>query len=130
MTVYLDASALVKLAAPEEETEAVLAFLAGHRSQATSVVALVEVRRVVARRPGVAPGRVDDVLGRTIVLGLEQRTIDAAATVGPATLRTLDAIHLASAVQLGEDLEAFVTFDRRLADAATALGMPVASPGA
>ena len=129
MTVYLDASALVKLAAPEEETEPVRAFLAGHRSQATSIVALVEVRRAVARRPGVTPGRVDDVLGRTIVLGLEQRIIEGAATVGPVTLRTLDAIHLASAAQLAEDLEAFVTFDRRQAEAARALGMLVSSPG-
>ena len=130
MTVYLDASALVKLAAPEEETEAVRAFLAAHREQATSVITLVEVRRAVARRPGVAPGRVDAVLGRTIVLALEQRTIEEAATIRPATLRTLDAIHLASAAQLGEDLEAFVTFDRRQAEAAPSLGMPVASPGA
>lgn len=130
MTVYLDASALVKLVAPEQETSAVAAYLADHREQATSVIALVEVRRAVARRPGVSPVRVDDVLGRTTVLALEPPVVERAATVGPATLRTLDAIHLASAAELGSDLEAFVTFDRRLADAARALGMPVASPGA
>ncbi len=130
MTVYLDASALVKLVAPEPETEAVGLFLTDYRLQVTSVIATVEVRRAVARRPGVPPGRVDDVLGRTAVLALEPPVIEGAATIGPATLRTLDAIHLASAAELGEDLEAFVTFDRRLADAARALGMPVASPGA
>jgi len=54
----------------------------------------------------------------------------AAATIGPPTLRTLDAIHLASAAALGTDLESFVTYDRRLAESARAIGVPVASPGA
>lgn len=70
-------------------------------------------------------GLLDDL----VILGLEPAIATAAATIGPATLRTLDAIHLASAATLGADLEAFVTYDRRLAEAARALGMPVASPG-
>ena len=130
MTVYLDASALVKLIAPEVESAAMAGFVAEHRSQSTSVVGLVEVRRAAARRPGVAAARVEDVLGRVAGIALEPPTLAAAATIGPATLRTLDAIHLASASVLGADLEAFVTYDRRLADAARAIGMPVASPGA
>ena len=130
MTVYLDASALVKLIAPEVGSAAMAAFVAEHRSQSTSVVGLVEVRRAAARRPGVADARVEDVLGRTAGIALEPPTLSTAAMIGPATLRTLDAIHLASAAALGADLEAFVTYDRRLAEAARALGMPVASPGA
>ena len=54
MTVYVDASALVKLVAPEEETGALAAYLAERRSQVTSVVGFAEVRRAAARRPGVA----------------------------------------------------------------------------
>ena len=128
--MYLDASALVKLVAPEAETEALAAFLAQHRSQATSVLGLVEVRRVAARRPGVARERVEDVLGRISAIGLDSTTIAAAGSIGPAALRTLDAIHLASAAALGDDLEAFVTYDRRLADAARVLGLPDVAPGA
>jgi uncharacterized protein len=130
MPVYLDASALVKLVAPEAESDAMASFVAAHRSQLTSVVGLVEVRRAAVRRPGVTEARVDDVLVRVIAIAFDPEVAAAAATIGPPTLRTLDAIHLASAAALGADLEAFVTYDRRLADAARALGMPVASPGA
>ena len=130
MTVYLDASALVKLVAPEAESDAMASFIAEHRSQSTSVVGLVEVRRAAARRPGVTEARVDDVLVRVIGIAFDPDVAAAAATIGPSTLRTLDAIHLVSAAALGSGLEAFVTYDRRLADAARALGMPVASPGA
>ena len=130
MTVYLDASALVKLVAREEETEALASFLAQHRSQATSVIGLVEVRRAAARRSGVAAERVEDVLGRISAIGFDLTTVAAAGSIGPIALRTLDAIHLASAGALGDDLEAFVTYDRRLADAARVLGMRDVAPGA
>jgi predicted nucleic acid-binding protein len=130
VTVYLDASALVKLVAPEAGSDAMASFVAAHRSQATSVVGLVEVRRAAVRRPGVTEARVDDVLVRVIGIAFDPEVAAAAATIGPPTLRTLDAIHLASAAALGADLEALVTYDRRLLDAARALGMPVASPGA
>ena len=130
MTVYLDASALAKLVAPEEETDALAAFLAQHPSQATSVIGLVEVRRAAARRPGVARARVEDVLGRISAIGLDRTTVAAAGSTGPPALRTLDAIHLACAAALGDDLEAFVTYDRHLADAARVLGMPDVAPGA
>ena len=129
MTVYLDASALVKLVAPEAESEAMASFVADHRSQSTSVVGLVEVRRAAARRLGVAEARVEDVLERVVGIAFDPDVAAAAATIGSTTLRTLDAIHLASAAALGTDLEAFVTYDFRLADAARALGMRVASPG-
>jgi predicted nucleic acid-binding protein len=130
VTVYLDASALVKLVAPEAESDAMASFVAEHRSQSTSFVGLVEVRRAAVRRPGVTEARVGDVLMRVVGIAFDPDVAAAAATIGPPSLRTLDAIHLASAAALGSDLEAFVTYDRRLAEAARALGMPVASPGA
>jgi predicted nucleic acid-binding protein len=130
VTVYLDASALVKLVAPEAESDSMASFVASHRSQSTSVVGLVEVRRAAARRPGVTATRLEDVLTRVIGIAFDPDVAAAAATIGSPVLRTLDAIHLASAAALGVDLEAFVTYDRRLAEAARALGMPVASPGA
>jgi len=128
VTVYLDASALVKLVAPEEETGALATYLAEHRSQTTSVIGLVEVRRAAARRTGVTPERVEDVLGRISAIGLDLSIVAAAGSNGPATLRTLDAIHLASAAALGDDLEAVVTYDSRMADAARACGMRHVSP--
>ncbi len=129
MTVYLDASAIVKLIAPEDETGALAAYLGEHRSQATSVVGLVEVRRAVARRGNVPRDRVEDVLGRIPAIGLDLALVEAAGSIGPAALRTLDAIHLASAALLGAELEAVVTYDRRLADASLAHGLDPVAPG-
>ena len=128
--VYVDASALAKLIVDEAEGDALRAFLAPIARQATSIVGRVEVERTVARR---APARLDHVAGLLddlVIVGLGPAIAAAAAEIGPPTLRTLDAIHLASAAALAADLEAFVTYDRRLADVARALGMPVASPGA
>jgi len=128
--VYVDASALAKLIVDEAEGDALRAFLAPIARQATSIVGRVEVERTVARR---APARLDHVAGLLddlVIVGLGPAIAAAAAAIGPPTLRTLDAIHLASAAALAADLEAFVTYDRRLADVARALGMPVASPGA
>lgn len=130
MTLYLDASALVKLVAREAETEALAAYLLAHPSHATSAVGLVEVRRAAGRRPGTLPGRVDAVLAAVAVIRLGADLVAAAGAVRPAELRTLDAIHVATAALLGEDLEAVVTYDRRLAEAAEAAGLPIASPGA
>ena len=76
------------------------------------------------------PKRVEDVLGRISAIGLDLSIVAAAGSIGPAALRTLDAIHLASAAALGDDLEALVTYDSRMADASRALGMPEAAPGA
>jgi predicted nucleic acid-binding protein len=127
---YVDASALAKLIVDEAEGDALRAFLAPIARQATSIVGRVEVERTVARR---APARLDHVAGLLddlVIVGLGPAIAAAAAAIGPPTLRTLDAIHLASAAALAADLEAVGTYDRRWANAARALGMPVASPGA
>lgn len=129
-SVYVDASALARLLVDEEEGNALRAFLAPFARQVTSIVGRVEVERTVARR---APSRLYEVAGLLddlVIVGLEPQIAAASATIGPPALRTLDAIHLASAAALGSDLEAFVTYDRHLAEAARDRGMPVASPGA
>jgi predicted nucleic acid-binding protein len=130
VTIYLDASAIVKLLAPEPETSALLDYLAAHPSHATSVVGLVEVRRAVGRRPGIPPERIDAVLARLTAIALDPGLASLAGTIGPPALRTLDAIHLASATVLADELDAIVTYDVRLAEAAAARGLPTASPGA
>jgi len=128
--VYVDASAMAKLLVDEREGDDLRAFLAPVARQVTSIVGRVEVERTVARRAPARLAHVAGLLDDLVIVGLEAAIAAAAATIGPATLRTLDAIHLACAAALGADLEAFVTYDRRLAEAARALGMPVASPGA
>lgn len=68
------------------------------------------------------------MLARVDLLRLSDRVLDAAGLLAPADLRSLDAIHLASAEQLGSDLRTFVTYDERLALAATARGFRVIRP--
>ena len=127
--VYVDASAMAKLLVDERESDDLRAFLAPVARQVTSIVGRVEVERTVARRAPARLAHVAGLLDDLVIVGLEPDIAAAAATIGPPTLRTLDAIHLASAAALGTDLEAIVTYDRRLAEAARALGIPVASPG-
>ncbi|GAC1677836.1 MAG: hypothetical protein NVS9B8_18660 [Candidatus Limnocylindrales bacterium] len=93
----------------------------------TSRIGIVETRRAVSRRPHDA-GHLDHVLDRIEVVALDPPIADRAAAIQPATIRTLDAIHLATAIAAMPDLDAFVTYDDRLADAARALGLPVVSP--
>jgi uncharacterized protein len=126
--VYLDASAIVKLVLAEVETAALQTWLTRRPHRATSVLAHVEVARAL-RRVGVdQQARLEAVLEELIVVGLAADIVARAARVGPARLRTLDAIHLATAFALGADLLAFVTYDARLADSARALGIAVAAP--
>ncbi len=130
MTVYLDSSALVKLLVREKETTAIRAYVAARPSWASSILASVEVMRAVQRRAPDRLAEMEDALSGMTVIACDRRIALAAGRVPPPSLRSLDAIHLASALELGSDLEAVVTYDDRLADAARALGLPVVAPGA
>jgi len=127
-SVYLDASALVKLVVDEHESIAVRSFIEGWPSLLTSRIAVVEVARAVARR-GAPAELTTAALIPVVVVDVTEAIVARASAVGPPGLRTLDAIHLASALELGEDLAALVTYDGRLAEAARALGVPVVAPG-
>ena len=80
-----------------------------------------------AHGPG-AVTRAGAALGRTRLLRLDDDLLDAAARLGPGLLRSLDAIHLASAQALGSELAGLVTYDRRMADGASLVGLPVEAP--
>ncbi len=67
-------------------------------------------------------------LRRVDLIGIDDRLLDAAGTLEPQVLRTLDAIHLATALAVGDDLEAIVTYDERMVDAARLIGLPTATP--
>ncbi len=129
---YLDASALVKLVTDEAETAALRAHLATFTSRSTSRLATVEVPRALARKGVASVAVAAEAWQRTIqglvVIELERQIGEAAAAVAPATLRSLDAVHLATALSLGAELDAFVTYDARLADAARAAGLTVVAP--
>jgi predicted nucleic acid-binding protein len=129
--LYFDSSAVVKLVQPEVETRALRDFLRTHRSdgRVTSALARVEVVRVMLAGGLPAIERARVVLTGFDLLDLDVELLDRAATISPGTLlRSLDAIHLATAQSIGVELRALVTYDQRLAQAATALGMPVAAP--
>lgn len=127
---YVDSSALVKLVRREPETGALERYLVAAGALASSLIAAVEVSRAVAR---VAPESVADVapvLEALNLLAFDARIAARAAALSPAGLRTLDAIHLATALELGDELTAFVSYDDRLSAAARDLGLPVVAPGA
>ncbi len=124
---YIDASALVKLVVPESESVQMLRWYVEADRVVTSRVGVVETRRAAARHRH-DPDGLRSLLASVEVVELDQRVADRAASVGPMLLHALDAIHLAAALELGDILGAFVTYDDRLAEAARAVGLPVVRP--
>jgi len=125
---YLDSSALVKLAVREPESDALRRHLRRRQPWVSSALARTEVLRALL--PGgeaaIAAGRA--VLARCDLLRVNDRVLALAATILPPELRSLDAIHLASAQRLGADVAEFVVYDTQLANAARQLGYRVSSP--
>jgi predicted nucleic acid-binding protein len=104
------------------------AFLTERRLRFTSRVATVEVLRAVRRVEGAGDAPVAEAFGGIAIVELDEGLAARAGELAPASMRTLDAIHLASALILAGDVESFVTYDSRLAGAARAVGLAVASP--
>jgi predicted nucleic acid-binding protein len=133
--IYMDTSALTKLLIAEPETPELRAWLAVQSGQgeyaATSTLGRVELMRVVARfgEPGQSE-RARYLLDGLDILPLTEPVIALAETIGPPSLRTLDAIHLAAAAQIEQELTAVVTYDHRLLDGCREVGLTTASPGA
>ncbi len=129
--IYLDSSALMKLVRREAETEALREWLDRRREQpaVTSELGRVEVLRAARRvgDPVLAEARA--VVGDLDLVPLDRAVQDVACDIGDPLLRTLDALHLASALLLGDALTAFVAYDHRLAGGAQAAGLVVAAPG-
>lgn len=125
---YVDSSAIVKLVIAEPESAALGKFLRRRRPLVTSALARTEVTRAVLREgePGIARVRV--VLDRIDLVRLNDRVLEAAGVLLPAELRSLDAIHLATARLLGSDLGHVVTYDERMLEAARLLGLRTAAP--
>ncbi|ACQ81624.1 PilT protein domain protein [Beutenbergia cavernae DSM 12333] len=126
---YLDTSASAKLIAVEAESAALADYLrASPDAEAvTSVVGIVELLRVGARLGPAQRLRAVDLAARLGTIALTESIARAAADAAPANLRTLDAIHVASAVVAGA--ESVVSYDARLSEAAVAAGLRVVAPG-
>ena len=128
--VYLDSSAIIKLIAPEAETPGLLAYLAERPRLVSSALSRVETHRAIRRAGGTRSDRrrAEEVLARIALVRIDESILQQAGDLPPAELRTLDAVHLATALSVGPDLAELVTYDRRLADAAVAAGLKVVTP--
>jgi uncharacterized protein len=128
--IYLDSSALVKLALAEPESQALASWLAERADQSlvSSALHRTEVLRAIWRaEPGALP-RGQRIIRRIERVALSYEVLDNAATVPPQKLGTAGAIHLASALAIRRDLTSFVAYDKQLLDAAEEAGLPVANP--
>lgn len=129
MADYFDTSALIKLVVEEAESSALEQWLAGRAvPRVSSDLARTELIRAVRRACPDRLGRVRAVLAGLTLLQLTPRLCDAAGRVDPPTVRSRDALHLAAALDLGDDLDVIVTYDDRMSVAARAQGLEVLAP--
>lgn len=125
---YLDASALVKLSLEEEHSTALRRASGAWHRHTSSRLAVTEVLRAVRRFDIAAEPVARSVLSRVALVLADDEILFSAARLEPVALRSLDAIHLATALRLRDTLAAFVSYDERQLEAAAALGLPVSSP--
>jgi uncharacterized protein len=129
LTHYVDTSALVKLVVYETETEALRSWISVESPALVSCdLARAELLRAVRRAAADRVVQARAVLDSITLVTVATSTFEAAGRLDPTILRTLDAIHIAAALELGDDLTGIVTYDDRLADAARANGISVVTP--
>lgn len=128
--IYLDSSALVKLVLPEAESTALSQWLSERTGtvRASSALVRVEVVRAINSRDCAQVSRTRTLIDAMALVPMTNDLLDEAGTLQHG-LRSLDAIHVASALRLRGDLEVFVAYDQRLLEAAEEAGLWVASPG-
>jgi predicted nucleic acid-binding protein len=127
--IYLDTSAALKLVIPEAETPALEMWIAERAGvpRVSSRLLRIEMLRSVARNAPERASRANVILSSIAALSIDD-IAPTAEVIGDRTLRSLDAIHLATAHQLRTELTAFVCYDKRLSDSARMLGLPVEAP--
>jgi len=129
--IYLDSSALMKLVRQDDETEALRNWLEVRPElpAVTSELGRVEVLRAARRLGGQVMVEARAVVGDLDLVPLDRAVQDVACELGDPLLPTLAALHLASALLLGDELTGFVAYDQRLVEAAKAAGLRVSVPG-
>ncbi len=126
---YLDTSAAVKLLIAEEGTNPLIKWLESHEDQVFSSDLLrTELLRVARRTAPDLMVQARAILDALVLLTLSTELCERAAILEPRLLRSLDAIHLAAAMEMGDDLRGLVTYDQRLAAGAESLGIEVLTP--
>lgn len=127
--IYLDASALITLVSGRPYAAELRDFLAGRPGMpmGTSTIGFVETVRTLDRI-GDYPTAMHDLVSTFTEILVTDEVRDAAAAL-PGGVRTLDAVHIASAQIIGPALNALVTYDKRMLDVATSVGIPTAAPG-
>ena len=128
MATYLDSSAIVKLAIREPESSALRRYLRRRRPLVSSALARTEVLRALLPVGDEAVARGRSVLQRLDLVRVNDRVLNAAAVLLPPDLRSLDAIHLATAKQLDNELTTLITYDERMVTAAKQLGYRIVQP--
>ena len=128
--IYLDSAAVIKLVHVETESAALRTWLDDRAETGwmSSVLTEIESFRALARYAPEAVSRLPAVLDLIELIDLDPPTRGLARAVSPATVRSLDAIHLGTAQYARHRLTSFVTYDKRLLDSAKAAGLPADSP--
>jgi predicted nucleic acid-binding protein len=127
--LYLDSSAFIKVIIDEAESAALRAFLAGERGRYVSSALLrAEALRAVRLQSSEALAGVREGLRRVDLVAIDDRILDVAGLLDPGVLRPSDAIHAATALAIGDDLDVVVTYDERMIKASALLGIPTATP--
>jgi predicted nucleic acid-binding protein len=125
---YLDSSAIVKLAVQEVESAALRRYLRRGQPLVSSALARTEVTRALLPLGEAAVERGHGALARIELIRINDRILAAAGTLRPVELRSLDAIHLATAAVIRDDLAVICSYDERLSAAAAAAGWRVTAP--
>lgn len=126
---YLDTSAFIKLVRSEQESEALREHIGAGDELISSALLVVEGRRAAARYGRIALDRARRALVAITLIPVDDRILERAAGLEPSKLRSLDALHLAAALELGpREIAAFLCYDERLAVAAKALKFEVRAP--
>ena len=129
MAVYLDTSAAVKLVVEEAGSKALWRWLGSLEEEVVSSDLLrVELLRTTRRAAPDQMVRARAVLDSVVLLKLSTDVCERAATLDPTVLRSLDALHVAAAMELGDELTSLVTYDERMAEGAGLLGSGVVAP--
>jgi predicted nucleic acid-binding protein len=118
----------VKLAIQERESEQLRAYLSRRPELASSALLRTEAVRAVRHLGPQAVARTTALFAGVRFVPLTADLLDVAALLDPPLVRSLDAIHVAAAVSLGDELETLVTYDDRMIEAAGLLGLRIASP--
>lgn len=116
----------MKLVVHEDRTTQLQAWLSVDVIPTASALVRTELRRAAHRLDAALLPSVEQVLARLHLLRVDDDVLDLAGRLAPPALRSLDALHVATAVRAGVDL--LVTYDRRMTAAAEAMGMLTAAP--